>query len=407
MKSFPRFACIAGLLFCNAYSAPAQSFDLEPLPEIAALPAGLPWNQENVLKSKLAAVALQQKEYARLKAVYSQTPHKGIVPGSDQEKKILEMISQINNAKAIYRQGIKDFNADVAAVTAAGSSPSGNRPPQDSIPAVHTEELYTAEELRDAKEALKRLRKFKRGLEAKLAELGKWRADLDNESKEFEALRSEVIRRDLSDILAEVPAAGIVNEFSQSAKYSQYITPRFAHDFEVAYGTLSALASETDALTATEDSKKLEKNLDAVLGMQKVMLSFPMSKLPEGSKAKQYLTAMSTVFDAAGKVIVFTQEKSSENWQQRYASLTLELGSTLPGQLGILSSAGVAVKNEIGRSRKARIANEALESLGGALGQNWNAKLKLTERLERVNSDIMEEDREVQGYILAHPGTKK
>src|SRR5712691_12286075 len=92
---------------------------------------------------------------------------------------------------------------------------------------------------------------------------------------------------------------------------------------------------------------------------------------------------MNTVFDASGKVIVFTQEKNSEDWKQRSASLTLELGSTLPGQLGILATLGVTAKNEIGHSRKVRITNEALESLGGALGQNWNAKLKLTERLTR------------------------
>ena len=45
------------------------------------------------------------------------------------------------------------------------------------------------------------------------------------------------------------------------------------------------------------------------------------------------------------------------------------------------------------KARQCRIANEALESLGTSLATNWDAELQLRQPLDKVNTDIAEEER--------------
>jgi len=124
--------------------------------------------------------------------------------------------------------------------------------------------------------------------------------------------------------------------------------------------------------------------------------------MPEGD-AKMYLESMLSINDSTGKAAVFLMNQSGEHWSQQAAGLTLDIASTLPRAIGIIATFGVDAKNECARYRKKQIVNEAIESLGGAVSANWNAELKLRERLDRVNSDIDEEMRILQGHALAHP----
>ena len=308
--------------------------------------------------------------------------------------------------KAKYYAAVKRFNGAVAA--AASQQAATPRPAASLIPNIaahpsglNMDALYPQETCEAAASELTRLQPLKAGLEAKLKELSAWRERLKDYSREFDDLRAETVRHDLSDILSVIPAPA----FADALVKSGYVTAEAAHTFSVAYKSLTVLASQTDAFTTSDDTKKLKKTLDSTLGVKKIMISIPFHSIPKDDPNRVALERTMFAIDAFAKVIVFSLKEPEpggtpssfydrmHDFARPLADLTLDIASAYPNAVGPLAKAGRFGKDEFVKYRKKAIADEALESLGAALGTNWNASLQLGQRLEKVKADIVEEER--------------
>ena len=116
MKTFQQLVLSLGLICFLSAASPAHSATLatDKAPEIATIPAGLPKDQDSVLRKQLAALTALRDNFGAVMEDYNKTPRTGIVVGSAQEAALNNKITAVNKARAAYISEVKKFNKAVA-----------------------------------------------------------------------------------------------------------------------------------------------------------------------------------------------------------------------------------------------------------------------------------------------------
>lgn len=206
MKAFHQLVFSVSLICFLFIADPAHSKTLakDKAPEVARIPAGLPHDQDSVLRKRLADIATLRITFGAAMEDYNKTPRTGIVVGSSQETELNNKIGAVNKARAAYIALVKKFNADVAAVNIPASSPAITRMPQD-----HTTDALAVERLRTIKamsayahRQLEWSEKKKARVDAALNKLGA-DGDPDATSPLIREAWSHVLARDTKDLADE------------------------------------------------------------------------------------------------------------------------------------------------------------------------------------------------------------
>lgn len=302
----------------------------------------------------------------------------------------------IGNANAV--RGFDDLIRDFGAAT---NDTNGLRLPSADNP----EATISHAEYRFAKDKLLELHSLEAKLVAKQAELDNWRGDMLSEKREFDRLHAEAAHGELGEVISVIPSSAILDHLLKQGM----ITAESAEKLKVLFERLKDAGKATvDAVDAKDGKESIKVQIEANQNVLKELIRIS-NDLPLDSPERLWdLRMVKTLqmFGATAKVMLGTFPDKKAQWWER-AEPPADLAADLAGIAYPPFGAALAISSVIGRESRKLIVSKAQDSLGGAIAANWNAKNYLSQKLERVQGTIIEEQRTVNLYCLQHICTEK
>ena len=269
-------------------------------------------------------------------------------------------------------------------------------PPVDLDKPVDPGALVTPDIYQSAKSKYAELQTLESKILQKQTELSKWRGDLIAEKREFDRLHAEAAHGELAEVIQIIPAEAVVGQLLAQGK----ITVESAEKLKASFERLKAAGKAVANATEAKDERELVKvQIDATNDTIKALIAAGKD-LPLDSPERVWdsrTVKMLGMFAATGKSLLGNPQPNDAKWWEQAepaAQLLADLGGIAVPPLG------VAVKTErlIDREARKQIISRAQNSLGGAIADNWNANVYLSQKLVRVRSDMSEQQRTIQAY---------
>lgn len=246
-----------------------------------------------------------------------------------------------------------------------------------------------------AKKELERLIALKKKFENKIIELEKWKNDQKSYSREIDDIRAAAIKGSISDILDAVPIENIVETMALMENYKKY-SKLLKAGYDAVKATNeahTAMESAADALFAKDDMEATRKMIAADYNAEKVLLT--LSSLPESDK--KWLKAVAKLYQDRAKIMFWNVEQKEKPAVN--ANFFVEYGEEIKEGLDIVgvfyppARIGVAIERLSERYVALTYTPAAVEALNNSLNQNIKADFLLRQRIESINSSILEQNR--------------
>jgi Skp family chaperone for outer membrane proteins len=256
--------------------------------------------------------------------------------------------------------------------------------------------LVTADIYESAKRRLAYLRNLETKLVGKQAELAKWRGDMLAEKREFDRLHAEAAHGELAEVIEIIPAEAVLGQLLERGMIASESAAKLKTTFQRLKEVGKALASTAEARDERDLLKvQITATTDTINELIADGKDLPLDS-PERLWELRTVRALK-MFSTTAKAMMGTMPQNEAKWWER-AEPAADLIADLAGIA--MPPFGVALKAERVVDREARkyVLSQAQNSLGGAVADNWNAGIYLSQKLVRVRSDITETRRTVESY---------
>ena len=286
----------------------------------------------------------------------------------------------------------------------AGYVRSGNQcvpstetaPPVDLNKPVDPADLVTPDIYESAKQKYAELHNLEAKLVQKQADLNKWRGDMLAEKREFDRLHADAAHGELAEVIEIIPAEAVVGHLLKEGK----ITAEAAENLKTAFERLKSVGKAAANATEARNERELIKvQIDATTDTIKQLIAVAKA-LPLDSPERVWdlrTVKMLEMFGATGKAMLGLPPEKDAKWWEK-AEPAADLLADIAGIA--IPPFGVALKTEkiIDREARKYIVSQAQNGLGGAIADNWNAGVYLSQKLVRVRADMSEQQRTIQSY---------
>jgi tetratricopeptide (TPR) repeat protein len=259
--------------------------------------------------------------------------------------------------------------------------------------------FVTADIYQSAKRELDHLQNLQAKLTVKIDELNHWRVDLLNQKHEFDKLHAEATHGEMAELISVIPTDAI---FTGLLKKSM-INPQAATELQATFERLKKAGEALANLSEARNEKELIKvqitETQATIAELTKELIKISKDLPSDSPERVWglrTVKMLQMFGVTANAMLEDVPPDAKWWEkaQVHADFLLDLGVVAnPGFAGLLATERIA-----DRERRKKIISRAEDGLGGAIADNWNAKVYLSQKLERVKTDIEETQRMISAY---------
>lgn len=271
------------------------------------------------------------------------------------------------------------------------AQPSPTKSPLTDFAVMVTPDKYECE---SASRRLAQLHNLETKFESKQAELAKWRGDMLAEKREFDRLHADAARGELSEVIAIIPSDAVVGHLLGRG----LITAESAEKLKVLFERLKdAGKAAANAMEARNEKELAKVQIDVSRDVYKELIRIS-SDLPLDSPERLWelrTVKLVQMFGATAKAMLGTLPANEAPWWERVepgADLAADIaGIAFPEFVG----PAVAIERVGGREIQKMIVSRAQDSLGGAIADNWNAGLYLSQKLERVKGDMVETQRTI------------
>jgi hypothetical protein len=277
----------------------------------------------------------------------------------------------------------------VPAPASAAASIDINRPVEPGA-------LVTADIYESAKRRLAYLRNLETKLVGKQAELIKWRGDMLAEKREFDRLHAEAAHGELAEVIEIIPAEAVLGQLLERGMIASESAVKLKATLQRLKDAGKALANSAEARDERDLLKvQIAATTDTINELIAAGKDLPLDS-PERLWELRTVKALK-MFGTTARAMMGTVPDNEARWWER-AEPAAELIADLAGIA--IPPFGAALKMERVVDREARkyVLSQAQNSLGGAVADNWNAGIYLSQKLVRVRSDITETQRTVDSY---------
>lgn len=232
-----------------------------------------------------------------------------------------------------------------------------------------------------------RLNKLRDNLTTKIAEIQRWGTGLRKDEKEFENMRVEAQHNLAWEFIDHVPVA----EGLDALKGNPALKGLNVEKIKAAYEAVKGLLETERGISAKDDHEKTEKILEGNRALRNAMID--AAGLNEKNRA--LMEAVSKIINYGATTVIAT---SADNLSDRDK---LKTCMTLVEALQPWWGLGVMGENIAERGVQYHEAGVALNSLHEAQSSNWNAHRFLTDKLNKVNDEVKEEQFIIKKYKSA------
>jgi hypothetical protein len=248
-----------------------------------------------------------------------------------------------------------------------------------------------------------------RGLEvrlsAKIEQLNHWRGDMLSQKREFDRLHVEAAHGELAEVIGVIPSDAIFSHLLDKGMISADSAIELKETFQRLKEAGKVLANAAEARDEKELIKvQIEATQDAIAELIKISRDLPIES-PERIWDQRTIMALKMFGETAKAMLGESKpgeskpgepRESTEWWKQAEpaANLLADIGGIAIPPFGV----ALNMERIVNRKARKKIVGRAQDSLGGAIADNWNAKVYLSLKLERVRSDIAETQRTITAY---------
>lgn len=252
--------------------------------------------------------------------------------------------------------------------------------------------LITAEDCEFAARRMAQLETLEKKLVAKQAQVAQWTKEMIAYKRDFDQLHAEAVHGEIAEMIDVIPAEFIFNQLLKKGMITLETGKRLKRSFNQLTDAAKAVAN-TSEIRNQPDLVKVEITATQDTITQLIEVG---SQLPENDPARVWeerTVKGLQMFGAVAKAMLADVPNDAKWWERAapVADLILDFIAISNPEFTPLI-AGLRV---IDREGQNIVLSRARNGLGGAVSDNWNAGIYLSQKLLRVRSDIGETHRTI------------